>query len=84
MDVLGLTLLVSSLEPKTDTFTDKKGRQNWLLTVNKYRPLVEKIFYLQSDESSNRKKELKEARYTFNLKKILLLGNKKERLHEEV
>nr|XP_034315108.1 E3 ubiquitin-protein ligase rnf213-alpha-like isoform X1 [Crassostrea gigas] len=62
LDVLGLTKLVCSLEPKADTFTDKKGRQNWLLTVHKYRPVVEKIFYLQSDESSTRKNELKEAR----------------------
>lgn len=64
--MLGLTLLVNNLEPKSDIFTDKKGRQNWLLTVNKYRPVVEKIFYLQSDEFPNRKNELKEARYTFN------------------
>lgn len=62
LDVLGLTLLVNNLEPKSDIFTDKKGRQNWLLTVNKYRPVVEKIFYLQSDEFPNRKHELKEAR----------------------
>lgn len=65
--MLGLTKLVCSLEPKADTFTDKKGRQNWLLTVHKYRPVVEKIFYLQSDESSTRKNELKEARYTLIL-----------------
>lgn len=61
--MLGLTILVGSLEPKADTFTDKKERQNWLSTVHKYRPVVEKIFYLQSDESSTRKNELKEARY---------------------
>lgn len=69
--MLGLTLLVNSLEPKSDIFNDKKGRQNWLLTVNKYRPVVEKIFYLPSDESSNRKNELKEARYTFNQKTFI-------------
>lgn len=71
MDVLGLTMLVCSLEPNADTFTDKRGRQNWLLTVKKYRPVVERIFYLQSDESSTRKNELKEARYTFTLKTVL-------------
>lgn len=70
--MIGLTLLVSSLEPKPDTFTDKRGRQNWLLTVNTYRPVVEQIFYLQSDESSNRKNELKEARYTFHLTEITI------------
>lgn len=62
LDAIGLTLLVSSLEPNHDTFKEKRGRQNWLLTVNTYRPVVEKIFFLQSDKSSNRRKELKEAR----------------------
>nr|XP_022293483.1 E3 ubiquitin-protein ligase rnf213-alpha-like isoform X1 [Crassostrea virginica] len=43
LDVLGLYLLLKTLEPSKDTFTDPKGRQLWQKLVHKYRPVVERI-----------------------------------------
>uniref|UniRef100_A0A8W8MG84 B box-type domain-containing protein n=1 Tax=Magallana gigas TaxID=29159 RepID=A0A8W8MG84_MAGGI len=43
LDVLGLFLLLKSLEPNKDSLTDQKGRQLWQKQVHKYRPVVERI-----------------------------------------
>nr|XP_034331576.1 E3 ubiquitin-protein ligase rnf213-alpha [Crassostrea gigas] len=43
LDVLGLFLLLKSLEPNKDSISDLKGRQLWQKQVHKYRPVVERI-----------------------------------------
>lgn len=43
LDVLGLFLLLKSLEPNKDSISDQKGRQLWQKQVHKYRPVVERI-----------------------------------------
>ena len=43
LDVLGLYLVLKTLQPSEDTFTDPKGRQLWQKLVHKYRPVVERI-----------------------------------------
>ncbi|XP_062600033.1 E3 ubiquitin-protein ligase rnf213-alpha-like, partial [Saccostrea cucullata] len=43
LDILGLYLLLKSLEPGEDSLNDNRGRQYWQKQVLKYRPVVERI-----------------------------------------
>ncbi|XP_061169274.1 E3 ubiquitin-protein ligase rnf213-alpha-like [Saccostrea echinata] len=43
LDILGLYLLLQSLEPGKDSLNDHRGRQYWQKQVLKYRPVVERI-----------------------------------------
>ncbi|XP_056014152.1 E3 ubiquitin-protein ligase rnf213-alpha-like isoform X2 [Ostrea edulis] len=43
LDILGLHLLLKSLEPAKDSLNDQRGRQHWQRQVHKYRPVVERI-----------------------------------------
>ncbi|XP_061169263.1 E3 ubiquitin-protein ligase RNF213-like isoform X1 [Saccostrea echinata] len=43
LDILGLYLLLQSLEPGKDSLNDYRGRQYWQKQVLKYRPVVERI-----------------------------------------
>ncbi|XP_061169142.1 E3 ubiquitin-protein ligase RNF213-like [Saccostrea echinata] len=76
LDVLGLCLLVRNLEPKVETFTDAKGRQKWVLMVNKYRPVVERILDQDtygSSKNSKRESGIREARYQWTRATVLKL-----------
>ncbi|XP_062573630.1 E3 ubiquitin-protein ligase rnf213-alpha-like, partial [Saccostrea cucullata] len=43
LDILGLYLLLQSLEPGKDSLNDNRGRQYWQRQVLRYRPVVERI-----------------------------------------
>lgn len=84
LDILGLHLLLKSLEPAKDSLNDQRGRQHWQRQVHKYRPVVERIlgqFVQEVDPSGVEEfgrrciEGIKEARLVWSIRFMEMIDN---------